>query len=131
MKKILVSVLALAMLLSLCACSGLSNLKDVDIPPLPDKDAEEPAAAPVPTAEAEPTEMPVESKLPNHIILSIVPHNEVYYDPQNGDTVILTFSYDTVEVYVEGRDEASQKINEYIATLDETYYTGNEGLWSH
>lgn len=127
MKKILTLMLALAIVLSISACSGLSNLKDVDIPPLPDTNAEEPADTPEPTAnEEEPAEEPAESKLPNHVILNIVPHDEVYYDPQNGDTVILTFSYDTVEVYVEGRDEASQKINEYIATLDETYYTGND-----
>ncbi|MBP3539755.1 MAG: DUF4163 domain-containing protein, partial [Oscillospiraceae bacterium] len=127
MKKIWALILCLTMVLSLCACSGLSNLKDVDIPPLPDADAEETAETPEPVAETEaPAVKEEESKLPNHIIINVVPHDEVYYDPQNGETVILTFSYDTLEVYIEGRDEASQKVNEYIATLDETYYTGND-----
>ncbi len=126
-KKILALILCLTMVLSLGACSAISNLKDVDIPPLPDADAEDSAEATEPVAETEaPAVEEEESKLPNHIIINVVPHDEVHYDPQNGERVILTFSYETLEVYIEGRDEASQKVNEYIATLDETYYTGND-----
>ena len=125
MRKFTAILLAAALALSLCACGGLDNLKNVELPPLPDADAQaSPEATPVPEATEIVSEP--ESKLPEHIIVSITSHSEQHYDPQNGETLILTFSYETPEVYIEGRDEASGKINEYIATLDETYYTGND-----
>ena len=125
MRKFTALLLAAALALSLCACGGLDNLKNVELPPLPDADAQaSPEATPVPEATEIVSEP--ESKLPEHVIVSITSHSEQHYDPQNGETLILTFSYETPEVYIEGRDEASGKINEYIATLDETYYTGND-----
>ncbi|MGI5976507.1 MAG: DUF3298 domain-containing protein [Candidatus Limivicinus sp.] len=122
MKRILSLIFAVIMVLSLCGCDRLDNLKNVEIPPLRD-----------PAAEEEVQETPAPSSLPeeksapaNHVIVSIAPHKEEYFDPQNGTKLILTFSYETPAVYIEGRDEASGAVNEYIALLDETYCTGND-----
>ena len=39
MKKITAMILALALALALCGCGSLDNLKNVELPPLPDADA--------------------------------------------------------------------------------------------
>lgn len=126
MKKITAIMLALALALSLCGCSGLQNLKNVELPPLPDVSQGAPEATPAPTIEIDTSASTAESTLPLHVIVSMETHSEEHYDPQNGETRILTFSYKTPRVYIEGRDAAMNAINEYIATVDETYYTGND-----
>lgn len=128
MKKITALILVLTLALALCGCANLENLKNVDIPPLPEATEEptpEPEATPVPTEEIDTSDSTAQSTVPNHVIVSIENHSEEHYDPQYGTTCILTFSYDTLEVYIEGRDDATQAVNEYLATLDDTYYTGN------
>ena len=47
-------------------------------------------------------------------------------DPQNGEKLILRFSYETPHVSIQGREEAAGRINDYLAMLDETFYTGND-----
>lgn len=126
MKKFTAIMLALALALLLCGCSGLQNLKNVELPPLPDVSQTTPEATPAPTIEIDTSASTAESTLPQHVIVSMETHSEQHYDPQNGEKLILTFSYDTPRVYIEGRDAAMNAINEYIATLDETYYTGND-----
>lgn len=126
MKRIIAITLSLVLAFALCGCAELENLKNVDIPPLPDVNAQE-TEAPIPAATDIDTSASVaESTLPQHVIVSIDTYSEQHYDPQNGETLILDFSYETPRVYIEGRDAAMNAINEYIATVDETYYTGND-----
>lgn len=126
MKRITAIILALALALALCGCGNLSNLKNVELPPLPDADAQPTEAVPEATAEIDTSESTAQSAMPQHVIVSIEKQSEEHFDPQNGTTRILTFSYETPLVYIEGRQEASDAVNEYIATVDETYYTGND-----
>lgn len=126
MKKIIAITLSLALAFTLCGCAGLENLKNVELPPLPDANAQE-TEAPIPAvADIDTSASVAESTLPQHVIVSIDTYSEQHYDPQNGETLILEFSYETPRVYIEGRDVAMNAINEYIATVDETYYTGND-----
>ncbi len=126
MKKITAMILALALALALCGCGSLDNLKNVELPPLPDADAKPTETPPEATAVIDTSASMPESALPQHVIVSVEKHSEEHYDPQNGDTLILSFSYETPRVYIEGCQEASNAVNEYIATVDETYYTGND-----
>lgn len=126
MKKFTAVMLSLVLALSLCGCGGLENLKNVELPPLPEVSQDAPEDTPAPTPEIDTSASTAESTLPQHVIVSIETYSEQHYDPQNGEKLILTFSYDTPRVYIEGRDAAMNAINEYIATVDETYYTGND-----
>lgn len=127
MKRILAIVMALMLAISLCGCAELENLKNVELPPLPDSDAQAAQAAEViPTEDIDTSGSLAQSTLPNHVIVSMEGFSEQYFDPQNNEQLILTFSYETPSVYIEGRDAAMNTINEYVATLDETYYTGND-----
>ena len=126
MKKLTSIVLALMLALSLCGCAGLQNLKNVELPPLPDVSQQDSEPTPMPTVEIDTSASTAESTLPLHVIVGMETHSEQHYDPQNGDKLILTFSYETPRVYIEGRDATMNAINEYIATVDETYYTGND-----
>ena len=126
MKRITAIILAFILAFALCACGSLDNLKNVELPPLPDADAQPTQTPPEATAVIDTTVSTPESALPQHVIVSLEKHSEEHYDPQNGDTLILSFSYETPRVYIEGRPEASNAVNEYIATVDETYYTGND-----
>lgn len=126
MKKLIAFILVAVMAFTLCGCGGLENLKNVELPPLPDASQQQAEPTPIPTAEIDTSASTAESTLPQHVIVSMESHAEQYYDPQNGETLILSFSYDTPRVYIEGRDAAMSAINELVATLDETYYTGND-----
>lgn len=126
MKKTLAIIICLALVCALCGCSGLNNLKDVELPPLPDVSEVAPEPTALPTPQIDTSLSSAQSTLPEHVIVGMETHSEQYFDPQNGDTLILTFSYETPRVYIEGRDAAMSAINEYIATVDETYYTGND-----
>lgn len=126
MKKITAIILVLALMAALCGCGSLNNLKNVELPPLPDANTQQTEPSPEVTAEIDTTNSIPKSALPQHVIVSMEKHSEEHYDPQNGDTLILSFSYETPRVYIEGRPEASNAVNEYIATVDETYYTGND-----
>ena len=120
MKKILTMLLAMLMTAALCGCSGLA---DIELPPLPT----------VTTELAEATASPTEAPSPEpadaagqNVMVSIKRNMQQAYDPQNGTQLILSFSYDTPTVYIEGGDGAAAAINERIALMDETYYTGND-----
>ena len=127
MKKGLAVTLILLMMLSLCACQGKEAIQQLDLPTPPQATqsaAEQPAestAAPIQTAPAAPAE---ESET-HRVLVSIKTTSLEQYDPQAGNQLILSFSYETPVVYIEGRDQAAAAINEYLAMVDETYYTGD------
>ena len=131
MKKSFAILLALALLGQLCACGQLSKLKNVELPPLPtvtERPAEEAPApeAPEETAPAEePAPMP-DTAAQTPVIVGFRETRMEDYDPAEGEQKILTFSYVTPLVTIPGREEAAKAINEYIAMLDETFYTGND-----
>ena len=140
MKKIFSLLLVFVFILSMSGCETLQKLEGIELPPLPEATEEvvteadnaEPAQEPVADeddTEAIVSEEPVAYEtveLNNRVLVNIGSTSLEEYDPQNGELLILTFSYETPHVSIDGRNEAAQKINDYIAMLDETYYTGND-----
>lgn len=144
MKKIFSLLLVFVFVLSMSGCEQgmqtLEKLENIDLPPLPTAteevvtvaDGADPAEEP--DGDAEGTEATVSQEpvsyetveLANRVLVNIGSTSLEEYDPQNGELLILTFSYETPHVSIDGRNEAAQKINNYIAMLDETYYTGND-----
>ena len=122
MKKIFVLLLAAAMILGLSGCEELSN---VELPPLPTVTPEAQEASHSPSPTVEPTEEPAPESA-GEVMVTVKNNTQQAYDPQNGTQLILTFSYDTPVVYIEGGDETAAAINERVALMDEAYYTGNE-----
>ena len=137
MKKVLTILLALFMLLQLAACSQLSSLKSVELPPLPEitekpevrpmaeSVTETPPMAQEPVFELPPTDDPSED-MHCAVIVNFRSTLLEDYDPAEGTEKILRFSYVTPHVTIPGREDAADAINEKIAMLDETYYTGND-----
>lgn len=135
MKRWFSILLCLALVFALCACSAVDKIQNVDLPPLPEV-TEEPTAPETTDAPAvdngeavstpEPVQPTVDETAANRVVVNFVTTSYERFDPPSGLQRILTFSYVTPKIRIEGRDEAADKINEYIAMLDETYYTGND-----
>ena len=138
MKKTLALLMALVMALALCGCA--ENLPQIEIPPIPkitDTPQPQPQTgedegtsettdqipeAPLPTAE----ETPVTGEEAHIRILVTNGRTEMNdYDPAEGEELILNFAYDMPRVYVENEPEVSARINETLATVEETFYTGD------
>ena len=127
MKKLISILLILTLCLGLCACQAAGK---VELPPIP---TSEPSAEPVPqpeddvpaTPEAQPKDTPA-PEAEGNLIVTVEKTELEAYDPQNGETLILRFSYDTPRVISETAPAAAQAINEYLAVLDEAYYTGDD-----
>ena len=127
MKKLLASVLAVLLCVSLCACAGVPK---IDLPPLP---TAEPSPSPAPETPA-PTKAPVPEEgqivpaegLKGSVIVTNKRTEKDAYDPQSGEIVILRFSYDTPTVIMEENPEAADKINEFIGLQEESFYTGED-----
>ena len=124
MKKIVALLLVLALAATMCACDELEKLQQVELPPLPTVEpSPEPETTPEPAEESpEPSPEPLE--LGNRVIVSIKNNTEIHNAPDNEAQRILTFSYDTPQVHIEGNDAAAAAINDHIAVLDELYYSG-------
>ncbi len=122
MKKIFSLLLAGVMIIGLAGCEQLSN---VELPPLPTVTPETVEASPSPSPTVEPTPEPAQESA-GPVTVNVKRTMQQAYDPQNGTELILTFSYDTPVVYIEGGDEAAAAINERVARMDEGYYTGND-----
>ncbi len=134
MKKWIAIALCLTLAFGACACSAVDKLQSVELPPLPER-TEEPtpavtAAPPEDDGEdpagTAPVQAVVDKEASNRVTVNFETTSYESYDPSAGIERILTFSYVTPKIRIEGRDEAAEKINEYIAMLDETYYTGND-----
>lgn len=124
MKKTVSIILALAMVAALSGCDRIDRLKDIELPELPDTNTTELPAETEAQEEAPVSEV---KNAPNaKVIARITKTEELHYDPAEGNTLILDFSYETPFIDINGRDDAAGAINEYIAMLDETYYTGND-----
>ena len=125
MKRFLSIILVLVFALSLCACDKLEKLDEIELPPLP---TQTPAPTPVPTKQPEVQPSPVTEKPESidQVIVNTVSTVIEEFDPAEGKELILSYRYDTPVVYIEGKSEASEKINSVIELLDETHYTGND-----
>lgn len=141
MKRAFFVLTSLVLVLSMSAC-GLRNLKNVELPPLPQVTemvatpkptiTPIPTAAPTPEPTAEPTAM-TETVLQEEPLglegQVVVRFKETQYeqfDPEEGRQRILRFSYETPHVTIEGYPEATAVINGQIAFMDESFYTGTE-----
>lgn len=118
MKRILALLLMAVLTFGLCGCEKISS---IELPPLPTVTPE--AAEPEATPEAA-TAAPTETGSAHGLIVSISRTAKQAFDPQDGSKLILTFSYDTPTVFMEGGEAAAAAINEQTSLLEETYYTG-------
>jgi len=126
MKKIIAVIISLVMILSMAGCEQLEKLEAVELPPLPTA-TPEPTPVPVETPEVKPVEEKADSVIHSNQVIVNNRRTEINeYDPAEGKELILTYVYDTPVVYIDGRNEATEKINEYISYLDESFYTGND-----
>ena len=127
MKKITALLIAALLALSLCGCEQIDQLKQIELP----TPSVEPSETPEPTPEASeeqettPEPAPEAAEPSTYVTISIGEHRETYYAPDDENQMILDFSYETPTVHIYGSDAASEKINDFIAALDEEYYTGN------
>lgn len=143
MKKTVSLLLALLMALSLCGCA--ESLQQIEIPPFPEVTPTPGPAlviseTPSPTEEAQPTaqagiEIPVVSapeptQEPNQAVLVNFDRTSMIdYDPAEGEEQILDFSYDMPRVHYEADPIVAQEVNEVLATIEESFYSGqNYGL---
>lgn len=138
MKKTLALLMALMMALAVCGCA--ENLPQIEIPPIPEITATpqpqmqtgesestsestgQIPEAPLPTAEETPA---ASEETPIRILVTNGRTELNDYDPAEGEELILSFSYDMPRVYVEEEPEVSSRINEALATVEETFYTGD------
>ena len=139
MKKFVSAALVLLIALLLCGCAG--NLPEIEIPPFP---VVTPTPSPAPSA-AE-TTAPTEgtaTPAPGDETGEALPGNPLDeddtpmilvgkkfiastdYDPAEHKETILSFSYDEIRVFCDLLPEACARINEFLATVEETFYTGN------
>ena len=113
----------------MAGCEKLEEVKE-QLPPPPSAKSEEESAS----SEPDPASMeaPVKEEfetlpIENPVIIKNEKTLIEDFDPAEGTELILSFSYDTPKVYIEGRDEAAAKINEFTGLLSEKYYSGNAG----
>lgn len=119
MKKLICLLLVMS-LMSLCGCAALEDITE-DLPPVPT------AAPAVESMMPEVTVAPgVTETEHQHIIINFDKTEQQAYDPQQGTELILSFSYETPYVHIPGNAAAEEKINEFIAMLDESFYTGDD-----
>lgn len=121
MKKLTAILLMLTMLLSLGACTALKDVEGTEkLEPeetAPQAEIEEPVAL-------EPEMDTALEALGNQVIVSLKKNVEVYQSPDGAGQTILTFSYDTATVHVEGNDAASERINTSLSVAEEVFYSG-------
>lgn len=154
MKKTIALLLALLMMLSVSGCA--ESLKQITFPPLPEvtptpgpvaavssdpiENSETPAPTggePTPTVGEEvilpPADAPAEGQEAGSSIFVSIGRTELSEnDPAEGTEKILSFTYEMPRVLWEKDPEAAGKINEVLATVEETFYTGNSyGLDLH
>ena len=119
MKKIISLILLVCCMAALCGCEAVEKVSEIDLPPVPTAGI---------AAEAEQTSEPqnvLTETQHQHIIIQSETTELEAYDPQQGTELILSFSYATPYVHIPGNISAEENINEFIAMLNESYYTGD------
>lgn len=138
MKKTFALILCICMAFSLCACAGLDAIRNTELPPLPTP-VSAPEETPAPAAEqsaapGDPESGPAEETAPvsfegraelgEQIRIFLRQTKETEYAPDDEKMPLLTFSYVTPEVRMDGDPAAAEEINEQLRVLDELYYSG-------
>lgn len=134
MKKSFALLLALLLALTVSGCS--EAIQQIVIPPLP-----EVTATPQPQMQAAETDSPGQSpetplpteeawaadpeEIPVRILVTNGKTEMTNVDPAEGEELILTFSYEMPRVDVENEPEVTERINESLAMVEETFYTGD------
>lgn len=124
MKKTVIALLCAALLLSLCSCAGVELPK-----PSPAPEAE-PTAVPtqapeiIPSGTQEPVPQAAEFEPGCRVIVNVNNTELTEYAPDGSGRLILTFSYETPIVFIEGNDAAAAKINDTLSMHDERFYSG-------
>lgn len=120
MKKNISIVLILCFAFSLFGCEAVEKIKDVELPSVPTPESTQELSDSAPISEEKLTETKHQ-----HIIISFDKFEQYAYDPQNAAELILSFSYEIPYVHIPGNQNAEERINEFIAMLNESYYTGD------
>jgi len=120
MKRVIALIICAVMVLSLCSCAGVE---------LPEPTSEPTAeSAPAPAETPEPSEEPAAEEAVfetgERVFINVEKTELTELAPDGSGKLILTFSYETPVVYVEGNEEVSSMINDAIAMEDERYYSG-------
>ena len=118
MKKFLLFVLIAGVVL-LSGCASVGKLTGLDLPPVPTAETAADAYTP-----ASPTSNLTETEH-QHIIINFEQTKLEAYDPREGTELILSFSYETPYVHIPANMAAEERVNEYIAMLNESFYTGD------
>ena len=121
MKKMITVLLVLAMLISLGACTPLAEVEGGSS--AKDEPAQQTEAPQEPVVQGKEMDTELEA-LGSQVIVSLKKNEEVFKAPDGSDRTILTFSYDTAAVHIEGNDAASERINTNLSVLEETFYSG-------
>ena len=139
MRKIIAALLALLMTLALSGCA--ESLQQIEIPPFPVvTPSPEPAAPDTEnaaqadeTVAADGTELIVpeeqeaaEEEKGTVVLVWKRTVSSSDYDPAEHAELILSYSYDVLRVSSEELADACSRINETLATIEETFYTGND-----
>lgn len=144
MKKTVSVLLAVVMALTLCGCA--ESLRQIEIPPFPEVTPTPGPVAltsdtPSPTSDVQPSAPGLEPEDPEQtaptpdqeqsavILVNIGRTVLEDYDPAEGKEKILDFSYDMPRVIFDADPIVAQEVNEVLAAVEETFYTGqNYGL---
>lgn len=120
MKRIISIIMILSVLGLLCGCAAVEKISDVELPPVP-------TAVPAddPSTDVTALDERVSETKHKHVIINSERSEFQAFDPQQGTELILSFSYVTPYVHIPGNAAAEENINEYIAMLNESFYTGD------
>lgn len=104
-------LLLISLVISLCGCGGAKN-------------APEAAPSPEPTPEPAPAEVqagPIDARV------FFDRNARLFTDPQGHEKTIFAFSVDTPVIFIDGNEAAAEKINAFMAKLDEKEFPGENG----
>ena len=119
MKKI-ISIIMILSVLGLCGCGAVEKISEMELPPVPTAVLAEDTSTDVSALDER-----VSETMHKHIIINSERSELQAFDPQQGTELILRFSYVTPYVHIPGNTAAEENINEYIAMLNESFYTGD------
>ena len=119
MKKF-ISIIMILSVLGLCGCAAVEKISEMELPPVPTAVLAEDTSTDVPALDER-----VSETMHKHIIINSERSELQAFDPQQGSELILSFSYVTPYVHIPGNTAAEENINEYIAMLNESFYTGD------
>ena len=127
MKKIISLLMMLTMIASLCACTALKEVEgapESSAQPETVEELQPPEESVTPEEPQDEAALAMRELLGHQILVNIDHHEEDYLAPDDSGKLILTFVYDTATVHIEGNDAASERINNSLAVMDESFYSG-------